>query len=126
LAIGCLSGKQALTRLLKGPIGNSSHPVSTMAAQGPHDEGIALIQQALAATLATGIDFDRRRSLSVLAEAFMEAARFDAERAYGANEHENRNYEAEIQPLKASLDLALQSPRCRCHCELEFKFEISV
>ena len=29
------------------------------------------------------------------------------EHAYGANEHENRNYEAETQPLKASLDLAL-------------------
>jgi predicted ATPase len=80
-----------------------------MAAQGHHEEGIAQIQEGIAATRATGSELGRPRDLSWLAEACMEAGRLDdglnavTEALTAADEHEIRNNEPDLWRLKGEL-----------------------
>jgi predicted ATPase len=80
-----------------------------MAEQERKEEGIALIQEGLAATRATGAELWRPYFLSLLAEACMETGRFDeglsalAEALAAADKHEIRHYEAEMHRLKGEL-----------------------
>ena len=80
-----------------------------MAEQGRNEEGIAQIQEGLAASRATGAELMRPYFLCLLAEACMETGRLDdglsalTEALAAADEHENRTYEAEIHRLKGEL-----------------------
>jgi predicted ATPase/class 3 adenylate cyclase len=81
-----------------------------MAGQGRTQEGIAQIQEALANTRATGwSEIYRPYCHSLLAEACGEAGRLDeglsalTEALIIADEHENRQYEAEMHRLKGEL-----------------------
>jgi len=80
-----------------------------MAEQGRNEEGIALIQEGLAASRATGAELWRPYSLCLLAEASMETGCFDdglsalTEALAAADEHENRPYEAEMHRVKGEL-----------------------
>jgi class 3 adenylate cyclase/predicted ATPase len=81
----------------------------TMAEQGHNEEGIAQIQEGLAASRATGAELWRPYHLCLLAEACTETGRLDdgisalTEALAAADEHENRSYEAEIHRLKGEL-----------------------
>jgi len=80
-----------------------------MAQQGRAVEGIAQIQEGLAASRAAGAGLARPFYLCLLVEAYMETGRFDdglstlTEALAASDEHENRNYEAEIYRLKGEL-----------------------
>jgi predicted ATPase len=80
-----------------------------IAAQGRHEEGIAQMQESLAAVRATGAEIGRPHVLSMLAEGCMEAGRLDngldalTEALAAADEHEDRHYEAETHRLKGEL-----------------------
>jgi predicted ATPase len=80
-----------------------------MAEQGRNEEGIAQIQESLAASRAMGAELWRPYFLCLLAEACIETGRLDdglsalTEALAAANEHENRSYEAETHRLKGEL-----------------------
>jgi class 3 adenylate cyclase/predicted ATPase len=80
-----------------------------MAEQGRSEEGIAQIQEGLAAFRATGAELMRPYFLCLLAEACMKTGRFDdglsalTEALVAADEHENRAFEAEAHRLKGEL-----------------------
>jgi predicted ATPase len=82
---------------------------SAMAEQGRNEEGIAQIQEGLAALRATGAENGRPQNLSQLAEACMKTGRLDdglsalTEALAAAEENENRHYEAETHGLKGEL-----------------------
>jgi predicted ATPase len=94
-----------------------------MAEQGRNEQGIALIQEGLAVSRATGAKVARPYFLCLLAEACLEAGRLDdglsalTEALAAADEHEIRHYEAEMHRLKGELMLrddsnAVESQRC--------------
>jgi predicted ATPase len=80
-----------------------------MAAQGSHEKGIAQIREGLAAARAVGAGLWRPYFLCMLAGVCLEADRLDegltalTEALAAADEHQNRNYEAEIHRLKGEL-----------------------
>ena len=80
-----------------------------IAEQGRNEEGIAQIQEGLAASRATGAELLRPYFLCLLAEACMETGRLDdglgasTEGLAAADEHENRSCEAETHRLKGEL-----------------------
>jgi predicted ATPase len=81
-----------------------------MAKQGRNEEGIAQMQQGLAATRATGMEVHRPYHLCLLAEACLQTGRrLDdglsalREAMAAADEHENRFYEPEMHRLKGEL-----------------------
>jgi predicted ATPase len=80
-----------------------------IAEQGHNEEGIAQIQEGLAASRATGAGLRRPYFLTLLAEVYMETGRLDeglsalTEARVAADEHENRHYEAEMHRLKGEL-----------------------
>jgi predicted ATPase len=80
-----------------------------MAEQGRNEEGIALIQEGLAASRATGAELWRPSFLCLLAEACRETGRLDdglsalTEALAAADEHKNRPYEAEMHRVKGEL-----------------------
>ena len=87
-----------------------------MAEQGRHEEGIAQIQEGLAALRATGSEWPV--DLCLLAEACMNTDRLDdglralTEALAAADEHEIRNYEAEMHWLKGELLIKQAIKRC--------------
>jgi len=82
---------------------------SAMAAQGRCEEGIALIQQGSAMFRAAGVEGVQSQNLCWLAEACMEAGRFDdglsalTEALATADKNDERVAEAEIYRLKGEL-----------------------
>jgi predicted ATPase len=80
-----------------------------MAQQGLNEEGIAQMEEGLAAFRATGAGTGRPHWLSLLAEACIESGRLKhgqsvlAEAQAFANETEGRGYDAEIYRLKGEL-----------------------
>jgi predicted ATPase len=80
-----------------------------MAEQGYNEGGIAQIREGLAASRASGAKLGLTHHLCLLAEACMETGRLDdglsalTEAIAAADEHENRNYEAEAHRLKGEL-----------------------
>ena len=80
-----------------------------MAEQGRNEEGIAQIQEGLAASRATGLELWRPYFLCLLAEAYMETGRLDdglsalMEGLAKAEEHEDRHNQAGIHRLKGEL-----------------------
>jgi predicted ATPase len=80
-----------------------------MAQQGRNEEGIAQIQEGLAASRATGAELTRPSFLCVLAEVCMETGRLDdglsalTEALAAADQHGNRYYEAEMHRLQGEL-----------------------
>jgi len=82
-----------------------------MAEQGRKEEGIAQIQEGLAASRETGVELARPYFLTLLAEAYMEMGGLDdglgalTEALAAADEHENRIHEPEIHRLKGELRL---------------------
>ena len=80
-----------------------------MAEQGRYEEGIAHIEEGLAALRAIGAEVWRPHLLCLLAEACRKTSRLDAalsaltEALAAADEHENRHYEAEMHRLKGEL-----------------------
>jgi class 3 adenylate cyclase/predicted ATPase len=80
-----------------------------IAEQGRHEEGIAQIQEGLAAHRRTGGELTRPYLLCLLAEAYREASRLDeglnalTEALAAADENEIRFYEAETHRLKGEL-----------------------
>ena len=95
-----------------------------MAEQGRNEEGIAQIQEGLAASRATGAELLRPYFLCLLAEACMETGRLDdglsalTEALAAADEHENRSYEAEMHRLKGELLLKQDESNARGSSEL--------
>jgi len=89
----------------------------TVAEQGGHDEGITQIQEGVAALRTTGAELIRPYFLCLLAEACGKADRLEdglsalTEALAAADEHENRNYEAEIHRLKGELLLRRHAKR---------------
>jgi predicted ATPase len=81
----------------------------TMAEQGRNEEGIVQIQEGLAASRAAGAELRRPYFLTLLAEAYTEAGRFDdglsalAEALGAAKESENGLFESDIHRLKGEL-----------------------
>jgi predicted ATPase len=82
-----------------------------MSEQGRNEEGIAQIQEGLAASRATGAELWRPYHLCLLAEACTETGRLDdglsalTDALAAADEHEDRHHEAEIHRLKGELRL---------------------
>jgi len=80
-----------------------------IAEQGRNEEGVALIREGLAAFRATGAELWRPHFLCLLAEACMEMGHLDdalsalTEALAVADEHENRQYQAEILRLKGEV-----------------------
>ena len=79
-----------------------------MAEQGRHEEGIAQIQEGLAALRATGAEWRGRITLSAGRGVYedgplRQGADALTEALAAADEHENRNSEAEIHRLKGEL-----------------------
>jgi predicted ATPase len=80
-----------------------------MAEQGRNEEGLALMQEGLAALRAAGTELVRPGDLCLLVEVCIETGRFDDglsalnEALAAANEHENRFNEAEMPRLKGEL-----------------------
>jgi predicted ATPase len=80
-----------------------------IAAQGPPEEGLAHIQEGMAASRAIGTELYRTYFLMLLAETYRELGRLDdglsalREGLAAADERENRNYEAEMHRLKGEL-----------------------
>ncbi len=81
----------------------------TMVEQDRNEEGIAKIQEGLAATRATGAELCRPYFLCLLAEACMDTGHLDdalsalTEALAAADENDNRFYEAETHRLKGEL-----------------------
>jgi predicted ATPase len=79
-----------------------------MAEQRRHEEGIAQIQEGLAASRTTGAELYGPYHLCLLSDACKETGRLDdglsalREALAAADEFENRAYEAETRRLKAS------------------------
>jgi predicted ATPase len=77
--------------------------------QGLNEEGIAQMEEGLAAFRATRAEIERPRWLSWLAEACIQSGRLDdgrsalAEALVSANESEGRQHEAEIRRLRGEL-----------------------
>src|SRR5229473_1306859 len=88
-----------------------------MTEQRHNEEGIALIQEGLAASRATGSELYRPYFLCLLAEACTQTGRLDeglsalTEALAAANEHEDRHYEPEAHRLKGELVLRRQAER---------------
>ncbi len=82
---------------------------AALAAQGRNEEGIAQIEEGLAATAATGAKMARPGLLNLLAGACMRTGRLDhglaalTEALATADEHEDRLYEGETYRLKGEL-----------------------
>jgi len=80
-----------------------------MATQGRHEEGVAQLQEGLAAYRTTGAEVGRSALAYLLAEACLEAGRLDdglnavTEALAAADEREERSHEAEIHRLKGEL-----------------------
>ncbi len=80
-----------------------------MAERWRNDEGIAQMQEGLAASRATGERVNRPYFLTLLAEACRETGRLDdglsalTEALAAADEHEIRHYEPEMHRLKGEL-----------------------
>src|SRR5260370_25020504 len=80
-----------------------------MAEQGRNEEGIAQMQEGLAASRDTGAELVLLYFLTLLGAACMETGRLDdglsalAEALAAADEHDNRLYEAEMHRLKGEL-----------------------
>jgi predicted ATPase len=80
-----------------------------MAEQGHNEEGIAQVQEGLAAYRATGAELMRPYFLMLLGDACRDTNRLDhglialTEALAAANEHENRQFEAETHRLKGDL-----------------------
>jgi adenylate cyclase len=80
-----------------------------MVEQEPNEEGIAHIQEGLAASRAVGAELLRPYNLCLLAEACKETGRLDnglsalTEALAAADEHEIRHCEAEMHRLKGEL-----------------------
>src|SRR6266851_979841 len=80
-----------------------------IAERGHNEEGIAQIQEGLAASRATGAGLRRPYFLTLLAEVYMETGRLYeglsalTEARAAADEHENRAFEAEMHRLKGEL-----------------------
>ena len=80
-----------------------------IAEQGRCEEGIAQIQEGLAASRAVGTELYRPHFLCLLAEACTKSGRLDeglsalTEALAVADEHENSHYEAEMHRLKGEL-----------------------
>ena len=80
-----------------------------MAEQGRNEEGIAQLQEGLAASRATGAELGRPYFLCLLAEAYMVTGGLDdglnalTEALAAADENEIRFYEAETHRLKGEL-----------------------
>ena len=91
---------------------NPTDALFCIADQGHHEEGIAQLQQGLAAYRATGAEVDRPHFLCLLAEACRGTGRIDdglsalTEALAAADEHENRRHEAEMHRLKGELLLS--------------------
>jgi len=95
-----------------------------MAQQGRSEEGIAQIQEGLAASRATGAKLWRPYLLCLLAESYAETSRLDdgpgalTEALAATEKHEIRHYEAETHRLKGELLLkqntaqATEAERC--------------
>jgi len=95
-----------------------------MAEQGRNEEGIAQMQEGLAAARATGTGLILPYFLCLLAEACMVAGRIDdglsalADALVAADEHENRAYETETHRVRGELLLkqdhsnAAEAQRC--------------
>jgi predicted ATPase len=87
-----------------------------MAEQGRNEQGIAQLQEGLAASRATGAELWRPRALCMLAESYTETGRLDdgldalMEAQTAADERENRVSEAEIHRLKGELLLRQDDP----------------
>jgi predicted ATPase len=94
---------------------------AVMAQQGCNEEGIAQLQEGLAASRATAAEVWRPYFLCLLAEAYKETGRFDdglsalAEALVAAEENDNRLYEAEMYRLKGELLLKRTIPMSRKH-----------
>jgi predicted ATPase len=101
-----LAGKHGLTDQLAFA---TSLRGCAMAEQGRNEEGIAQIQEGLVASRTKGAELWRPYFLSLLAEAYMETGRLDeglsalTEALAAADEHKNRQYEAEMHRLKGEL-----------------------
>jgi class 3 adenylate cyclase/predicted ATPase len=82
---------------------------SEVVQQGRNEEGIAQIQEGLAASRAIGAELTRPRFLCLLAEACMETGRLDdglsalTEAIAAADQYGNRYYEAEMHRLQGEL-----------------------
>jgi predicted ATPase/class 3 adenylate cyclase len=82
---------------------------AALTAQGRNEEGIAQIEEGIAATAATGAKMARPGILNLLAGACMRTGRLDngfaalTEALATADEHEDRMYEAETHRLKGEL-----------------------
>ena len=80
-----------------------------MAAQGRNEDGIAQLQEGLAALRTSGTELARPHNLCMLSEACREAGHLDDalsalnEALAAANEHEDRHHEADIHRLKGEL-----------------------
>jgi predicted ATPase len=102
-----------------------------IADQGRHEEGIAQIQEGLAASRATGAELWRPYFLCQLAEACIETGRLDdgmsalTEALDTANRHEEREHEAEIHRLKGEL-LLKQSDSDTAEAQICFQRAIEV
>jgi predicted ATPase len=87
-----------------------------MTEQGRNEEGIAQIQEGLAASRATGAELLRTYYLCLLAEGCTETGRLDnglnalTQALAAADEHEIRYYEAETHRLKGELLLKQDQP----------------
>jgi predicted ATPase len=85
------------------------HSGWVLAQQGRVEEGISQIQDCLAAARATGMELSRTFFLSTLAETLINAGGLDdalsalTEALTAADEHEERDCEAEIHRLKGEL-----------------------
>jgi class 3 adenylate cyclase/predicted ATPase len=109
----------------------TEHYIEPAAGQGHGEEGIAQMQQGLAAWGATGAKVFRPYSLALLAESFAKLARHDAgltllAEALGmANETEERRWDAELYRLKGEL-LRARAPEQDTEAETCFRQAIDI
>jgi predicted ATPase len=102
-----------------------------MAEQGRHEEGIAQIQEGLAAYSATGAELTRSRGLCLLAQGCMEAGRLDDglsalnEALRVCNAQEERNWESEIHRLEGEL-LLRQDDANTAEAQISFEQAIEI
>jgi predicted ATPase len=121
-----LSAERGLT--LWSALGNAIRGWA-VAKKGPAEEGIALIEQGLAAYRATGAQIGWSYQLCLLAEALIMADRLDdalralVEAHAEANRHNEHNWDAEVQRLKGEL-LLRQDASNRWEAQSCFEFAI--
>jgi class 3 adenylate cyclase/predicted ATPase len=102
-----------------------------MAELGHNEEGIAQMQEGLAASRATGAGLNQPYFLTLLAEACGEQGRLDdglsalTEALVAANEHEDRRYGAETHRLRGEL-LLRQKPSNTPEAQLCFERAIEI